>query len=265
MLDLLLQNTRSNPTIKTMTHPIDIPTQAPRKHDASPITSRRGRPRKSGKQSLDQRADIQSSAIVLFQSKGYQATSMTEIAHSCGLSQSSLYYWYGNKAEILRDILIQNHASQTVIERLSTTEASFAAQLYAFMVADVQMLCTLPLDYYDLERIAHSDPEAFSDFFDTYKKLRKDVRKLLDDGVASDVFTCSDSQLAVLTMLSLNEALQHRYRVEEHTKQQENIDKFAHLGARCAVKLIAPGLDLDPVAEEAAPLLLDHSDTPISA
>ena len=50
--------------------------------------------------------DIVAAASRLFASKGVASTRMSEIADGAGLQQSSIYYYFRNKEEILRDIVV---------------------------------------------------------------------------------------------------------------------------------------------------------------
>ena len=45
-------------------------------------------------------------AARLFREHGYLNTTMTEIARACGLGQSSLYYWFRQKEDILLGLLV---------------------------------------------------------------------------------------------------------------------------------------------------------------
>ena len=53
---------------------------------------RRGRPRKDDADREVRRAEIMNAAVQLFVDNGYRETTMSDIARSIGLNQSSLYY-----------------------------------------------------------------------------------------------------------------------------------------------------------------------------
>ena len=52
----------------------------------------------------DTRAEIQCVALDLFTSRGYEATSMREIADELGIKKASLYYHFAGKEEIVRSL-----------------------------------------------------------------------------------------------------------------------------------------------------------------
>jgi AcrR family transcriptional regulator len=55
----------------------------------------------------DTRTEIQHVARELFTSKGYEATSMREIAEALGIKKASLYYHFTGKEDILRSLVEQ--------------------------------------------------------------------------------------------------------------------------------------------------------------
>lgn len=56
---------------------------------------------------VDTRSAIQRVARELFTTRGYEATSMREIADALGIQKASLYYHFGGKEEILRSLFDQ--------------------------------------------------------------------------------------------------------------------------------------------------------------
>lgn len=228
---------------------------------------RRGRPRKDGSTSVDQRAEILQTAVGLFTEKGFQRTSMTEIAHTSGLSQSSLYYWYANKAAIVQDLLVKNHLSNSFVESLRASGAPCTAQLYAVLVTDLKMLCTLPFDYYDLEHLAQTHRAEFQDFYDTYNQLCAGVKRIIEQGMEEGAFHASDPSAAAMAALTLNEGLQHRYRASRldaegasstHTDPaiaHFNLDRFVHIGAEGSLRMLMHDQDFVDIKSTAERLI----------
>lgn len=223
---------------------------------------KRGRPRKNGTVSSDQRGDIIGTAIRLFSEKGYQRTSMSEIARLSGMSQSSLYYWYQNKAAILQDILEQNHTSSRLAATLSHTPGSIPAHLYAVLYSDVLMLCALPFDYYDLENVASRHVEDFSDFFETYDRLLEDVGRIIESGIANGDFDTDGAGDAAFMALTLHEGIQHRFH---HGNQPDegcasaDMRRCAELAATMTIRALMRDPDIDTIREEAGELIRRRS------
>ena len=68
------------------------------------------------------RAGIQSAALALFAARGYDATSLQDIADELGLTKAAVYYHFPSKLELLQSIC------EPVYERVAAIVAKAAAQ-----------------------------------------------------------------------------------------------------------------------------------------
>jgi AcrR family transcriptional regulator len=68
-------------------------------------TERMPAPRRKGSQT---RADIQQAALALFTERGYDATSMREIAERIGITKAALYYHFESKEAIILSLFQEN-------------------------------------------------------------------------------------------------------------------------------------------------------------
>ncbi|RLV57009.1 TetR/AcrR family transcriptional regulator [Aeromicrobium phragmitis] len=170
-----------------------------------------GRPRRSGVVMEDPREGIVSAAAELFAAQGFHATRMSQIAQASGLRQSSIYYWFRSKDEILREIMEQNRVSLTAARRLVEEDAPAAVRLYIVLYQDVVQMCSAPLDFFDLEEAAHDQPDVFDDFHADYGELVDRLRTLVDEGVRDGTLEPVEAVTFVRTALSVNEGLQHRF------------------------------------------------------
>lgn len=73
---------------------------------------------------VDSRQEILRTAARLFQQRGYDATSMNDVAASLKLSKGGLYHHFQSKDEILFEIM--NHAMELTQERVLTPVRSIA-------------------------------------------------------------------------------------------------------------------------------------------
>jgi AcrR family transcriptional regulator len=62
-------------------------------------------PTRSRRSAADTRAEIRRVALELFTEKGYDATTTRDIAAALGMNQSSLYYHFAGKDEIVRSLM----------------------------------------------------------------------------------------------------------------------------------------------------------------
>lgn len=195
-----------------------------------------GRPRQSGIVAEDPREGIVTAAAELFAEKSFGATRMTEIAQAAGLRQSSIYYWFRSKDEILRAIMDQNRVSLTAARALSGRDEPAAVRLYIVLYQDVVQMCSAPLNFFDLEEAANNQPEVFSDFHSDYEELFRRLQQMVEDGITSGEFEEVDPGEFVRTALSLNEGSQYRFHAESHSL--EDMHRYADSAARTSVRAV---------------------------
>lgn len=209
-----------------------------------------GRPRQSGIVPDDPREGIVTAAAELFAEKGFTATRMTEIAQGSGLRQSSIYYWFRSKDEILRAIMDQNRVSLTAARALSKRKEPAGIRLYIVLYQDVVQMCSAPLNFFDLEEAANNQPEVFSDFHDDYEELAVRMQEIVEDGVFAGEFDPIDASEFVRTALNLNEGSQYRFHVSNLSR--EDMHRFADAAARTSVRAVLHNVaDLTPIQEAA--------------
>lgn len=161
---------------------------------------------------LSPRDQIVSVAARLFAERGYAETTMSDIARAAGLRQSSLYYWFRRKELILQAALTVNRASLAFLEELKLSGTPCDLQLYRLIRFDAKQLCLAPLDFNEVERLAQAQPDEFADFWRDYAELNDYMRHLLVQGMAEGRFVEVDPEASVVTLLTLNEGAQKRFR-----------------------------------------------------
>lgn len=218
---------------------------------------RRGRPRKDDADREVRRAEIMNAAVQLFVDNGYRETTMSDIARSIGLNQSSLYYWFKDKEDLLEAIMKDNTTSFKLASRLSEMPGEHPLHLYATVYADTLMMCNFPFDYFELENVALSHPRRFGVFFDTYRDLRETIGRIIRDGVEDGDFPADTKpELAMSIVLSLAEGLQHQYHQSTSTLGEEAIDvwngipqqtpeQLARLAADSAINAVSGTIDTE--------------------
>ncbi|MHA7283690.1 TetR/AcrR family transcriptional regulator [Arthrobacter sp. TMS2-4] len=214
-----------------------------------------GRPRLSGSTGESPRQEIIREATALFVAKGYAETTMSEIARSAGLRQSSVYYWFARKEHILQALLEENRGSLQVARALEPAPGPAAARLYAVLHADAVQLCASPLDFYEFERVARSQPQNFGAFFEDYSELHRLAASIIRQGIDAGELRSVEPEAAATAALSLNEGLQRHYRQPLPGLRTSTADDVSALSAdtTLASLLRAPD-DLPAVRTEAAAL-----------
>ena len=154
--------------------------------DDDRTAGRRGRPRaaSSSTDTADPREGIVAAASALFSSQGVDAVTMAQIAERAGLKQSSIYYWFKSKSEILAVILEQvNRIPLAIVERELASEGSAAVRLVRVVREDVKALCAFPFDINEVHRLAARSPDDFATYWEERGRLHAGLESLLADGL----------------------------------------------------------------------------------
>lgn len=212
--------------------------------------SQGGRPRRSGVVADDPRGDILKAAAELFAAKGFGSTRMDAIAERAGLGQSSLYYWFRSKDEILRGIMNQNRVSLEAARALDNRPESAAVRLYIVLYQDVVQMCTAPLNFYDLEEAAKKQPDVFGDFQDDYDELSARLQSIIAAGVQSGEFIEVSPEEFARTALSLNEGSQYRFHAQG--RGRDDLHGFADAAARTSLRAVMSQTEGLPEVQGAA-------------
>lgn len=185
----------------------------------------RGRPRSDGSSVDGSVSDsIVSAATRLFVEHGYASTTMTQIAKAAGLKQSSLYYWFSRKEEILQATLAVNRVALSYAADMLPSHAPPEVKLFMLLRYDTLQLCLSPWDFNEIERLAESQPDDFVDFWRDYAELHRHVVSLIADGIASGAFRDCDAVQAATGALCLDEGLQKRFRSQtKHNETGRNL------------------------------------------
>lgn len=201
-----------------------------------------GRPRRDGSSSKNQRAEILQAAVRLFKKNGYAATSMSAIARESGLGQSSLYYWFKSKDDILVELLATNRDPLAAAEEARAAGEDAAGQLRALLYQDTKALCELPFDYRLLENAARKNVEEFSAFFDDYSALVCKAEELICEGIKQGIFACSDPKTYAVAVVAADEGAQHRFHNQSWSPNAAKLAVTAQGIAAATAELSVRGL-----------------------
>jgi TetR/AcrR family transcriptional regulator, cholesterol catabolism regulator len=83
---------------------------------------------------VEKRRLMVSAAAELFRDKGYEATTLADVAASVGVDRASLYYYFGGKDELLRETVTGVSANNLeLMEGLRNSELSAVDRIRAFV------------------------------------------------------------------------------------------------------------------------------------
>ena len=206
------------------------------------------------------RDSIISTAFDLLREKGYAKASISELARRVDMDPSSVYYYFPSKEALLAEIS-EPAISVPTLEELSSYTDSRTVQLYALIMMDVVQKCELPLDFIDVESAARKKPARFGSFYDRYKTFYHTLLAVIEKGIEEGEFCgCAADERAV-TILSINEGLQHHFHAKErgellltdsgYTAHNHSPEDIGHMSALSVIPaLIHASIDFDEKAHE---------------
>jgi AcrR family transcriptional regulator len=179
------------------------------------------------------RAGIVNAATKLFSEKGYAQTTMSDIARASGLQQSSLYYWFRNKEQLLGETLLVNRAPLKFIADVGAGSGSPAVKLYRLLRFDTMQLALSPIDFNEIQRIAHDQRTEFHQFWTDYERLKDWVVDLIGAAISEGKFIDCDRQETAGLLLNFDEGAQKRTRL--HTDQGDRVEEAIRVGEQVAI------------------------------
>lgn len=134
-------------------------------------------------------------AAMLFKEKGYEATTLKDIAEHAGLDRSTIYYYVGTKEEVfqeaVRGILYDNVAEAEHLVRLQSLDpreklrrlierlmVSYE-ESYPYMHVYIQQ---------DMQKVAGEDTQWAREMTRQTHRFEKAFMTLIDEGIARGVF-----------------------------------------------------------------------------
>lgn len=146
---------------------------------------------------IDKKIAILNIADKLFARYGYQKTTMEDIASTCRMAKSSIYYYFQNKDEIFAEVIKQD--SLEFRKKLNEAVDSVKqpqARITAYVIARLRHLRELTNYYVTLtdEYLEHHNfiEETRNDFYE-YEKNK--LKELLQAGVNQQKFKVPDPDL----------------------------------------------------------------------
>uniref|UniRef100_UPI004047C6F4 TetR/AcrR family transcriptional regulator n=3 Tax=Roseivirga sp. TaxID=1964215 RepID=UPI004047C6F4 len=173
--------------------------------------------KKSRKQQIEEKA------TVLFQERGYAATSMRDLAQDLGIEAASLYSHIKSKEEILQKICFRMAEEFfSAWQEVDLENSSQAAKMEKAMIAHVKVITKDT----DASAVFFNEWRHLSDpFLSEFLEMRDDYegrfKKILRDGMASGEFKIVDEKFMMLTILSSLNWTHNWYKPEGNLTPEE--------------------------------------------
>jgi AcrR family transcriptional regulator len=159
--------------------------------------------------------EILEAAAQVFHEKGYESTSIQDIADSVGILKGSLYYYITSKEDLLYEIIQGVHEEALRnLERTRAVEGNALARLRAFAVIhftyNAENRVKTAVFFQDFRSLGPERRKTIVDERDVYDNFVRDlIREGQEEGlICPDI----DAKLAAITILGMLNWIYHWYR-----------------------------------------------------
>ena len=177
---------------------------------ASGIAGRRKAALEDGKKGYHtRRQEIVKVAAKVFREKGFEATTLNDIAERLGTDRASLYYYVGSKDELLheivRQVLEENvAAAEEVLAEAGTPVEKIEALIEHMIVSFDRNYPHMFVYVEDLARIAREDSPWARDVIQKTRRFEEIVVKILEEGRADGSFRSDlENQISAMALFGM--------------------------------------------------------------
>lgn len=178
----------------------------------------------------DQIVDV---AAALFSAKGYQATSLDDIAAELGTARSALYYHVSGKAELRA--LIQIRRVRMLVEeaeQVATAEGTASqklAELVRVHIRHFQRYFPESKMWLQITAVEDVQDTATEALHVQNRAFTSHLRNVIEDGVASGEFRDTNSSIAALGIIGMCHYLTIWYRENGSLSTSEIAEIYAEM------------------------------------
>lgn len=168
-------------------------------------------------------------AAILFRTKGFNASSMRELAVAVGVEAPSLYNHIGSKGELLQAVCFK--VAEAFTAQLAVAESSNGTTIDTIETI-IRFQIKMMLDEFDEVYVANRDwkhlPEPFlNNFLQQRRNYEKKFAAIIEDGIKRKELKNINPYVAVLTMLSAVRGLEfwqrHKKNISAQTLQDDMV------------------------------------------
>lgn len=140
-------------------------------------------------------------AVRMFNSRGFHATSLDDVAASLGVSKPTIYHYLGNKDQVLLECLTRGLVQlQQEAEKARASSGNGLARLKQFLrrYAEINMTdfgrCVIRTDESALS------PESAERFRALKRRIDQHIRELVEAGIRDGSIRAADTRLAAFVL-----------------------------------------------------------------
>jgi AcrR family transcriptional regulator len=145
-------------------------------------------------------------ALTLFSTKGYAATGVRELIDLAGVTQPVLYYYFANKEDLFRQLVLRLHDSaHAELERVVRGADGCEARLRAIIQGSFAFCRGDPRIPRLMFQTAYGPPiEGVGEFVaDLGRRRFESIREVMEDGLRHGELRCGDASALALAFCGL--------------------------------------------------------------
>jgi AcrR family transcriptional regulator len=198
------------------------------------------------------RERIRVEAAALFHAKGFNGTSMADLAKEVGITKSSLYHHFPKKQALLSEIIELTVSRATpLIQEIAEADLPCRERLgRAVVVHTVEGIRDQDALACFVEEGRYLAPEFMVAHVAKRDEYELIFRRLFEDGIASGEFLDQDPELAVRAILGMCNSVVRWYQPGGPHTPEQIAAEFADLAVRGASGTAEPSFRFEEVLRE---------------
>lgn len=154
---------------------------------------------------------VLSTATLLFLENGFQKVSIDDIAKEAGLTKASVYYYFGSKAELFKEVMVALLARVTErIMLLLGTDKSLYERLFEVAVSHLKATTTFDLDGFMRESKTSLSKEQIQEMKMAEEKMFLSIEQAFLDAVEKGEIPEINCKFAAHSYIALARVGNHR-------------------------------------------------------
>jgi TetR/AcrR family transcriptional regulator, cholesterol catabolism regulator len=181
--------------------------------------------------SKNKRDEILDEAAKLFKRKGFNGTSMQDIAAEVGILKGSIYYYFKSKNELFQDVL--NKGISPVLKKadyIMGKQISPHDKLRELIKSHISYILnnnySLVIFFQEKEKISENQTKEYVESRNRYENM---FRSVLEEGIQKGVFPKVDIPLTVFAIMGMCNWIIQWYNPNGPKSQEEITDHMVYL------------------------------------
>jgi len=181
------------------------------------------------------RDEIVAAAARIFHQKGYEATSIQEVAEAVGMLKGSLYYYIDAKEDLLFAVIekahqLGNDGMASSVEEGGDALAQLRNTITAHVRNNLENLTEIGVFFQDFRSLGQERRAAIVEERDSYERF---VRGIIERGQADGTIDASiDPKLTTMALLGMMNWVYQWYRPDGPKEPQEIAEIFADVALK---------------------------------